>query len=82
MKVFYFSFLVQRFKSVKKILKPAGASRKFEALLERQENLKPCWSVKKILKPAGASRKFEALLEHQENFEAKNVSQDFCAVEN
>ena len=24
--------------SVKKILKPAGASRKFEALLERQEN--------------------------------------------
>ena len=38
MKVFYFSFLVQRFKSAKKILKPAGASKKFEALLERQEN--------------------------------------------
>ena len=38
MKVFYFSFIVQRYKSVKKILKPAGASRKFEALLERQEN--------------------------------------------
>ena len=37
MKVFYFSFLVQHFKSVKKILKPAGASRKFEVLLERQE---------------------------------------------
>ena len=37
MKIFYFSFLVQRFKSVKKILKPAGASRKFESLLERQE---------------------------------------------
>ena len=29
---------MQRYKSVKKILKPAGASRKFEALLERQEN--------------------------------------------
>ena len=27
MKVFYFSFLVQHFKSVKKILKPAGASK-------------------------------------------------------
>ena len=38
MKVFYFSFIVQRYKSVKKILKPAGGSRKFEALLERQEN--------------------------------------------
>ena len=40
MKVFYFSFLVQHFKSVKKILKPAGASRKFEVLLERQETFK------------------------------------------
>ena len=38
MKVFYFSFHVQRFKSGKKILKPAGVSRKFEAPLERQEN--------------------------------------------
>ena len=38
MKVFYFSFLVQHYKSVKKILKPAGASRKFEDLLARQEN--------------------------------------------
>ena len=37
MKVFYFSFLVQHFKSVKKILKPAGALRKFEVLLEREE---------------------------------------------
>ena len=37
MKFFYFSFLVQHFKSVKKILKPAGASRKLEVLLERQE---------------------------------------------
>ena len=36
--LFYFLFLVQRFKSAKKNLKPAGASRKFEALLERQEN--------------------------------------------
>ena len=38
MKVFYFSFLVQRYKSVKKIMKPAGVLRKFEDLLARQEN--------------------------------------------
>ena len=38
MKVFYFSFLVQRYRRVKKILKPAGASRTFEDLLARQEN--------------------------------------------
>ena len=37
MKVFYFSFLVKHFKSVKKILKLAGVSRKSEDLLERQE---------------------------------------------
>ena len=45
MKVFYLSFLVQHFKSVKKILKPAGASRKFEVLLERQEVLQDASTV-------------------------------------
>ena len=45
MKVFYFSFLVQHFKSVKKILKPAGASRNFWSLLERQELLQAASTV-------------------------------------
>ena len=45
MKVFYFSFLVQHFKSIKKILKPAGASRNFWSLLERQELLQAASTV-------------------------------------
>ena len=35
--LFYFWCPVQHFKNVKKMLKPVGASRKFEVLLERQE---------------------------------------------
>ena len=62
MKVFYFSFIVERFKSAKKILKPAGASRKFWTILESQELLNDFYSKK-------APRNFWSLLERQENFE-------------
>ena len=50
---FYFLFLAQRYKGVKKILK------------QRQENLKPCWSVKKISKPTRASKPFAGLLQYK-----------------
>ena len=46
---FYFSFLVQRYKSDKKILKPAGASRKFWTILERQELLHDFYSINQDL---------------------------------
>ena len=49
MKVFYFSFLVQRYSSVKKILKPAGVSRKFWSLLGRQELLQDFYSINQDL---------------------------------
>ena len=45
MKVFNFSFLVQRYKSVKKVFKPAGVSRKFLSLLDRQELLQDFYSI-------------------------------------
>ena len=59
MKVFYFSFLVQRFKSAKKILKPAGASRKFWSLLDFR------WHESFLFLVSSA-----ALQKRQENFEA------------
>ena len=45
MNVFNFSFLVQRYKSVKKVFKPAGVSRKFLSLLDRQELLQDFYSI-------------------------------------